>query len=178
MPEDADFDALVQKDRIRDLVYVYCRAVDRLDYELLADLYWPGALDDHGFNPEGTAENFLETLKQIYAGASAIQHHVTNLHIRLDGERAEAEGYLLNTQTLQGSDGPYRMVAGGRYMDRLEQRDGVWKFVHRRLVMDWANALGPDNMLDHNTVSNLVSGEAGAADPSYGFLSLFGRGVR
>ena len=176
---DPKLDELIQKDRIRDLVYSYCQAVDRLDYGRLEQLYFPDALDEHGFNPEGTVKSLIETLKPIYAQADAIQHHVTNLYIKIDGDYAEAEGYLLNTQILKGPDGPYRMVTGGRYMDKFERRDGVWKFRHRRLAIDWANAFSnARNELDHGTVENLVRGRPGADDPSYAFFKLFKWGER
>ncbi|SCW38093.1 SnoaL-like domain-containing protein [Sphingobium faniae] len=172
-----ELDALVQKDRIRDLIYSYCQAVDRLDYDRFPALYWPDAKDEHGFNPEPSVSCFIESLKPLMEGASAIQHCVTNIYIKLDGDYAEAEVYLLNTQFMTGPDGPYRMLAGGRYNDKIERRNGVWKFLHRRLVMDWATSIpGAVNELDHGNVVNLSRGRSGPDDPSYAFFTLFRRG--
>jgi hypothetical protein len=41
-------ETLHAKQAIRDLVVQYCRAIDRRDFELLAELYAPGSIDDYG----------------------------------------------------------------------------------------------------------------------------------
>jgi hypothetical protein len=41
--------ALIDKDEIRDVIYRYCRAVDRCDLELMLSCYRPDARDHHTF---------------------------------------------------------------------------------------------------------------------------------
>jgi hypothetical protein len=43
-----DIQKLIDKDAIRDLVNIYCRAADRHDHVLMRSLYHEDATDDHG----------------------------------------------------------------------------------------------------------------------------------
>ena len=50
---------MADREAIRDCLFRYCRGIDRMDPELLATAYWPGAMDYHtGFT--GTVEQFIE----------------------------------------------------------------------------------------------------------------------
>jgi hypothetical protein len=40
--------ACADRDAIENLLGLYCRAIDRLDLELLESVYHPDAVDDHG----------------------------------------------------------------------------------------------------------------------------------
>ena len=85
-------DEIIAKEQIRDLVLAYCRAIDRKDFELLSQLYHPGAGDEHGCNPSGTAQEFFEILPGMMEAAEVLQHNITNHFIKVDGEYAEGEG--------------------------------------------------------------------------------------
>ena len=40
-------------------------------------------------------------------------------------------------EIIEPVDGAVLMGGSGRYIDRFERRDGVWKIALRRLVIDW-----------------------------------------
>ena len=52
------------------------------------------------------------------------------------GDTAHAESYCQWVHRLQ--DDHTVTVGGGRYIDRLERRDGAWRIAVRRLVLDYA----------------------------------------
>jgi len=61
-------------------------------------------------------------------------------------------------------DGKTVHVAGGRYLDRLEKRDGVWRVLHRRVVVDY-RYLADGSV--HGDWDGYVKGTWGRSDPSY-----------
>ena len=65
------------------------------------------------------------------------QHHLTNSTVELDGDRADAETYFV---AVHRRPGPPVSVGqfGGRYLDRLERRDGAWRINERVVVHDWS----------------------------------------
>ena len=39
---------LMDREAIRDCLYLYCRGIDRADEATLRSAYWPDAIDNHG----------------------------------------------------------------------------------------------------------------------------------
>ena len=52
---DSKIQEILDKESIRDLVNLYCRAADRHDHELMRQLYHEDAYDDHGSFLKGKA---------------------------------------------------------------------------------------------------------------------------
>src|SRR5262249_23624395 len=75
------------------------------------------------------------------------QHHIGNVLIELQGERAGAETYWVAYHRIPADAGGTGLVAGrgaetdlfigGRYIDRFERRDGGWKIARRVGIHDW-----------------------------------------
>lgn len=130
---------------IQQVLYRYCRAVDRGDEDLLRSVYHPGAIDRHGtFN--GTGEAFAAFLVPLMDRAPRVgQHHITNMLIELRGEIAEVESYFLALHPVgeanEASAG--HVPVAGRYLDRFERRDGSWKIADRTVILDWSAAPTP-----------------------------------
>jgi hypothetical protein len=169
---------LVAKEEIRDLVRAYCRAIDRKDFEMLATLYYDGAGDEHGCNPSGTAAEFFTVLRETCGPAVTLHHNITNHYIKVDGDRAEGEAYLIGYHVIEGENGRYGFLLGARYLDRYERRGGVWKFAHRRVAADWSKHFDAEALSDAPEIAGMAHGESGAGDTSYGFFELFRRGER
>ena len=130
--------ALEDKDAIRDLCAIYCRALDRLDAELLRSVYFDDARESRGFY-EGGPDGFVEFAMNVLKQHAANQHTLGQITIELDGDSAYSEAYFLafHRYTVNGEDRDFWV--GGRYIDRLERREGVWKIAYRSEINDWVS---------------------------------------
>ena len=136
MPEhDEELQRLLDRQSILDCIHRYCRALDRHDDELLASVFHPDAIDNHG--PwVGVRDDFVRWANhEVHEGLLAHQHHVTTHTCQLDGDVAHTETYVLFVH--RRGDGHTVLIGGGRYVDRLERRDGEWRIALRRLIMDF-----------------------------------------
>jgi len=171
--------ALLDKQEITELVHAYCNAADRHDHEKMRSLYHADATDDHGSFFKGLAMDFIDRLPEIQAPMEILHHNVTTLNIALDGDYAEGEVYILAFHKVRTESGSLDLLIGGRYFDKYEKREGVWKFSHRAVVADWANLHDPSIVnLDNPMIEGSYIGKPGQADPSYDFFSLFKWGQR
>lgn len=168
---EAKLRALVDKNEIRDVMYRYCRAVDRCDRELLKSCYWPDARDNHGFFV-GNAHEFADYVIPVLAQAQSTTHRLGNVLIELDGDRACAEAYCHVTHRLLRADGALvDNKANCRYLDLFERRNGEWKILFRTFVPDTMYdevvTLNADAAAAGPMLGNLVPGQHGNDDPSY-----------
>ncbi|TAJ53353.1 MAG: nuclear transport factor 2 family protein [Nevskiaceae bacterium] len=176
---EQQLDELLDKQAITELVMAYANAADRHDHAKMRALYHPDAIDDHGHFAKGPAMDFIAKLPEIQKAMAILHHNVTTVNLKLDGDRAEGEIYILAFHQVQAEDRLYDVLIGGRYFDKYEKRDGVWKFSHRAIVADWAYPADPSAVrLDHPFLAGAYLGKPGPADPSYAFFSLFQRGAR
>ncbi|QHS09971.1 nuclear transport factor 2 family protein [Sinimarinibacterium sp. NLF-5-8] len=170
---------LLDKQAITELVHAYCNAADRHDFAKMRALYHDDAIDEHGQFSRGLARDFLDKLPDIQAPMAILHHNITTLNLKLAGDRAEGEVYLIAMHQVQSDEGLFDVLIGGRYLDKYQKRNGVWKFAHRSIVADWAYAADPSRVrLDHPFLSGAFIGKPGADDPSYGFFELLKRGMR
>ena len=175
----AELQALLDKQAITELVNTYCNAADRHDHDKMRALYHDDAIDDHGAFFKGLAMEFIDKLPEIQAPMAILQHNVTTVNIKLEGDYAEGEIYVLAFHQVRTEDGPVDMLIGGRYFDRYEKRNGEWKFSHRAVVADWARVDSPSTVtLDHPMIEGSYIGKPGKEDPSYDFYRLFKWGQR
>jgi ketosteroid isomerase-like protein len=126
---------LADRQAIRDCLATYCRAVDRLDRDLLLSVYHPDAVDDHGVFV-GDREGFADWVIALHSRAQhRTQHVITNHVCDLQGDVAHAETYyMLAAMNVAGAP---LTLSGGRYIDRFERRDGRWAVALRKVVSDW-----------------------------------------
>jgi hypothetical protein len=76
---------------------------------------------------------FQDTLIVYDDGTPRTQHVVTNVAVEVDEQAGTglARSYVTVLQSLP--ELPLQPIAGGRYHDRFERRDGQWHFVERRV---------------------------------------------
>lgn len=127
---------LRDRQQISDCLARYSRGVDRLDRELLLSVYHPDAVDDHGVFC-GTAEAFADYVIAMHRALHlSHQHSLFNHTCELAGDTAHVETYYMFVCI--NRTGPATSMSGGRYVDRMEKRQGEWKIAHRLCVRDWA----------------------------------------
>jgi hypothetical protein len=129
--------AMLDKQQIHDVMMRYCRAVDRVDEELLRSVYHPDAIDNHGlFN--GPAADFVPwCINQLRQAYTATQHFIGNELIEIEGDKAWCEFYFVAYHRYERKGESRHMSAGGRYVDRWERRHGEWRIAERTVVVDW-----------------------------------------
>ncbi len=137
---------LMDRQAIADCIAQHARGHDRHDVELLTATYHDDGVDEHGHvvNP-GPA--YAEWANATHATSSASHlHNVTTHTCEIDGDTAHAESYVM--VVLLSPDEKTTSIMCGRYVDRLEKRDGAWRIAVRRATVD-AVATGDASMLHH-----------------------------
>ena len=127
------------RDAIAKLIYAYA---ERLD---LGDFAGVGALFEHatyrssaGGHYVGSAQvqATLERLVKRYDGIPRTKHVITNIVIDVDEAEATASARSYFTVYQATDELPLQVVICGRYHDRFERPQGVWRFSDRLIVVD------------------------------------------
>lgn len=128
---------LADREAIRDLLYRYARGVDRIDAELLHSVYWDDAVDNHSsFN--GNAHEFVDWMAPRLKTLEQSSHYIINILIEIHGDVAAVESsFYAYHRRGDAQRGPHDYVIGGRYVDRMEKRDGEWRIAYRKVLWDW-----------------------------------------
>ncbi|MGD9700931.1 MAG: nuclear transport factor 2 family protein [Acidimicrobiia bacterium] len=136
---DATIRTVIDQQQIRDVIYRYCRGIDRCDYDLVRRCYHPDAVDDHG-DFRGGVEDFIAYVQQSLPRFERTMHFIGNVLIEPDGDRARAESYIVaHHRVPESRSKPERdYTVGLRYVDDFEQRDGEWKIAARTCVFEWS----------------------------------------
>lgn len=171
--QNAELQALLDKQQIMELVYRYSRGVDRKDFALLRTLYTDDAMDDHGGLFRGSASDYIDWLEQVMQACEMTAHSVHNHLIGIESPtRAHGEVYVTAYQRMYGgSEGLAELVQGLRYLDLYEKRNGVWQFARRTLINDWTQIGTAFWDLEHPVMQGTPVGRTDIDDPSYQWLS-------
>ena len=154
---------------IADILHLHCRGLDRLDGPALQSCYWPDAEVDYG-SYVGPAQDFAGLVVAALQGNYELTRHaLSNMLIDLQASRARCETYVNADHLLP--DAALEMCFGGRYLDLLEKRDGQWRILHRRVVMDWAKTREIEDLRNSEAFAAMAKGGHGSADPLQPFLS-------
>jgi SnoaL-like protein len=152
MSYDADQytpEALAARAEIADRMYLYCHCVDRRRWELLEQVFheeatwWVSSIGS-----DGPWRPAMESSRELFAVALDQTHHfVGSILISLDGDRAASEALITAYHRVRadapvggmfgGTGSAYDLVAGGRYLDQWERRDGSWRIARRRVHSEW-----------------------------------------
>lgn len=153
---------LLDRQAILDVICKYARAVDRHDIEMIIEVYHPDAIDEHGpFH--GSPIPFAEWANRFHAEHTVNHTHcITTHNCEIDGDSAHAESYCL--YALRTHDPKSVILGCGRYIDRLEKRDGEWRIALRKLYVDWRAVADGTIFL---TPNGYPEGKRDRTDPSY-----------
>jgi hypothetical protein len=156
---------LADKAAIAELIYRYCRAVDRLDIPLGHSIWHEGGEADYGEVYRGPGPGVIDLICRQHGHTLHHSHQVSNILIDLDGDRAGSESYCFATLRLTRDGQVMQMCVWSRYIDRWERRGGRWGLVHRQAIIDF-DEIGAVNEMKRHTI-----GTRDTSDPSYGVLS-------
>ncbi|WP_181383832.1 nuclear transport factor 2 family protein [Streptomyces sp. NWU339] len=191
--EPADREAMLQlvydRQQIIEVLHRYARAIDRCDVELLKSVYHDDATDAHG-SFDGNAHEFAEFMvPRLKEQTSYGIHHVTNELVEIDGDRAIAESCLFGYHRVPGGresvekffgeayadraeaqgriDEEQEYFTGGRYLDKLLKRDGIWRIWRRKITVEWNQCQPSTMVVDGGRAHYDIPGARDTSDPSY-----------
>lgn len=187
---DEELLELLDRRKCYDVLTRYCRGLDRADLDLIKSAYWEDAVDQHGIY-EGNAHEFCD---YIIAGIGdwfeVATHNICNIHMDYYGDVMCTESYLISYCSVAGDADKVEAIYGpayvarcgregmahrqhaflmaGRYLDRLEKREGEWRIARRQVVMDWNENWPGGLILDEGMFRDLQRrGCYGPEDPVY-----------
>ncbi|MET7782254.1 MULTISPECIES: nuclear transport factor 2 family protein [Streptomyces] len=157
---------LMDRTAILDCVAQHARGHDRHDSDLLTAAYHTDGIDEHGHsvNP---GPQYADWANAVHAASAQLHtHNITTHTCEIDGNTAHCESYVL--VGLLHHDGRTAQLMSGRYLDRLERRDGTWRIAARRSTVELA--LTADASLLQSsffTKQGFVKGTRDTTDLSY-----------
>ncbi len=171
------------KQTISELIMTYARALDRFDEDLLRSIFHPDSQHAHGFvgpssdpsipSKPGEPGDFVAYAYEVLGTCSRTHHHLGNIFIEVDGDDAYAETYFSAYHRLRAKSDPLSgetahdtemdWFVGGRYIDRFQRRDGIWKISHRTGLTDWMRIESPASQ-GFNDIPAGMAGRRGQDD--------------
>jgi len=159
--DDLRRDVQYLKDRlaILDCIAALSRGTDRHDRDLMTAAFYDDGWDAHGTTVVQGPDFAVRMNETHAAGSQQTLHNITTHTCEIDGDTAHAESYVMGA--ILNPDGATARLLCGRYVDRLERRDGVWRIAVR-----------------HSTVEVAMTGDASLLQTPYFREFHFSRGTR
>ena len=171
MSRDDELEALRRdvrylKDRldILDCVNNQSRGHDRHDVELMTSVYHDDGIDEHGPTVK-LGPDYGEWANEVHSATFEDHlHNITTHTCEIEGDAAHCESYVIGSMLAR--DGKTMLLMGGRYLDRLERRDGAWRIALRRCTIEWALS-GDGSLLRSGAFKGFLKGTWDQNDLSY-----------
>lgn len=138
----ADLHTFIEKQRIQELLLRSARGDDRLDRDLIASLFHPEGTCEFGALLLEGADTIADAIVKA-AGGCLLTYHLLGMPlIELRGDVAAGETYFLATSSIAGENEGDKILRmrSGRYLDRIEKRDGTWRISVRTVIEDWSKS--------------------------------------
>lgn len=126
---------LLDRQDILDCLVRFSRGMDRFDRDLFLSAFHPDAVIAAGEFVGGPVPLYDWASKLHERGQSGTHHNLLNHTCDIDGDAAHTETYYLFVGRNRDDS---NWIAGGRYIDRLERRDGAWKIALRTNAIEWS----------------------------------------
>ena len=160
---------LADRQAITDLIYRYCRAVDRIDAELGYSVWHADGLADYGEKIfQGTGRGFIDYVCEAHRNLLGHSHQVTTVIIDLDGDRASSEAYYFASMRMQAGEQLKQLYVWGRYLDQWSRRNGRWGIDRRVALIDF-------DEIGDVTLFSATQLRRDPSDPSYAVLQHYPR---
>lgn len=162
----AKLETLLDRQEILDCLIRFSRGMDRFDRELFLTAFHDDATIAAGIFVGKPADLYTWASDMHEQGQLATHHNLLNHTCDIDGDVAHTETYYL--YAVRNRDDT-NWLAGGRYIDRLERRDGQWKIVVRTNAIEWSGMLPtmPIPFADVPDIHGNGAPSRSPADPSY-----------
>jgi hypothetical protein len=155
-------DRMQERQDVIDCLHRYPRGLDRHDSEVLASVFHEDA--DIRYGPDV----FLRNVDEFVTWANAFHEdsYVRHVHL-IEVNDVDIQGDVAHTETyvwfsLLREDRARLDVGAGRYIDRLERRNGQWKIAAREMLLEWKGTVdAAPEVPDH------PGGRWDRLDPSY-----------
>jgi hypothetical protein len=131
----ARIDQLLNRQDIMDALTRFSRGMDRLDRDIFLSAFHTDAVIAAGPFVGGPKDLYDWASKMHETGQSATHHNMMNHTCDIDGDVAHTETYYLFVGRNRDDT---NWIAGGRYIDRLERRNGQWKIALRTNAIEWS----------------------------------------
>lgn len=159
---DAKLHKVIAWHEIYNTVCNYMRGQDRLLPEVQRAAFHDDAVVDCGLFCGGP-DAYVDFAQGFLQSHESNQHLIGQVHIDVEGDVAFGEVYFIAYHRWKENGEDKDLFIGGRYIDRYECRDGVWKIARRRELVDWARSDAPtDHFL--REAEGLHLGKRGAED--------------
>lgn len=137
-------DELASRAAVEEVLLDYARGNDLGDEAMIRSCFWPESKHKHG-GFDGTSTAFVDFAMKVGATLKYSKHHISNVSVRVAGDRAFSECYYFAHHRRNTKDGTGEEDAffEGRYIDLFERRNGVWKIIQRRGTSDWNSPVLP-----------------------------------
>jgi hypothetical protein len=165
-PSATALQELLDKQAIAEVMMTYCRAIDHLDEDLLRSVFHPDSRHNHGFvgpssapgakGEPGKPGDFVGYALGVLTSMTRTHHQLGNIFIEVHGDVAYTEAYFTAYHRMRAKGDPKAasnaydtemdLFVAGRYMDRMEKRNGVWKIARRTATTDWQRIDPPSAM--------------------------------
>jgi hypothetical protein len=133
--DGARLQRLLDRQDIYDCLVRFSRGMDRFDRELFLSAFHPDAIIAAGPFVGGPTDLYTWASKLHDQGQAATHHNLLNHSCEIEGGVAHTETYYLFVGRNRDDS---NWIAGGRYIDRLEQRGGEWKIALRTNAIEWS----------------------------------------
>jgi SnoaL-like domain len=162
----ARMEGLLDRQDILDCLTRFSRGLDRFDRDIFLSAFHTDAVIAAGSFVGGPVTLYDWASDMHEQGQNATQHALLNHICEIDGDTAHTETYYLFAARNRDES---NWVAGGRYIDRLERRDGDWRIAMRTNSIEWSGIL-PTMPLPFADVPDIHGNGAPSrdgSDPSY-----------
>ncbi|MFE1023740.1 nuclear transport factor 2 family protein [Streptomyces sp. NPDC058818] len=127
--------------QIENLIARYSHLVDEGDFARFGALFENADFVSGEVSLRGgkAIEELIGSMLVVHDDGTLRTRHITTnilIEVNEDDDSAEARSYYNILQAVPGLL-PLQMVAGGRYRDRFERREGTWSFARREVTIDF-----------------------------------------
>jgi SnoaL-like domain len=150
---------------ITDLIYRYCRSVDRLDIPLGHSIWHEDGYADYGAEfYQGPGKGVIDLICRQHLGTLHHSHQISNILIELEGDRAASEAYCNMSMRLMKAEKLLQITVWSRYIDQWSRRAQRWGLDRRVTVRDF------DEIREVTEIQRYDRGRRDRTDPSYAVL--------